>query len=90
MKEATGELSMTAIVVVVLGILAVALPMIIRTVTNTAKHNANCSVAYGCSACDATSRTKKCYYIPDDTTADDGSVVAGTETEISCGCDPDE
>ena len=69
MKEATGELSMTAVVVVVIGILAVALPMIINQVVNTAKRNANCAAAFGCitTTCNENGEgTMQCQYVPED------------------------
>ena len=78
MKEATGELSMTAVVVVVIGILAVALPLIINQVINTMERNANCSAAFGCGDCE--NGIKQCFYVPED--AENAS-----DTEpISCGC----
>ena len=86
MKEATGELSMTAIVVVVLGILAVALPMIINQVVKTAERNANCSAAFGCdvSTCGVDEEgnytgTMTCQYTPDGTAAD-------ASVAIKCPC----
>ena len=49
MKEATGELSMTAIVVVILAVVAAIAPIIIRTVGNTIKMRTVCAAAYGCN-----------------------------------------
>lgn len=85
MKEATGELSMTAIVVVILGIIAVVAPIIIRTVGNTMKMKLACQSAYGCdtgTACtydDTTGRwsgNTKCSYQDEE----------GTEKEVTCNC----
>ena len=84
MKEATGELSMTAVVVVVIGILAVSLPIIIRGVIKTAKHNANCSAAYGCGACNTQTKLKSCYYY------DDEAQGENKEISISCACSSEE
>lgn len=85
MKEATGELSMTAVVVVVIAILAVALPAIINTVTKTMERNANCSAAFGCKTnmCTADSTVMTCYYVPDK------GEKAGDTVEITCPCAKD-
>lgn len=87
MKEATGELSMTAVVVVIIGILAVALPLIINRVVKTMERNANCSAAFGCDTSTCTinddgtaSGTMTCQYVPDDADS-----AEDTET-IVCGC----
>lgn len=90
MKEATGELSMTAIVVVILGLIAVAAPVIINTVTNSLKMKTACQASYGCNTatCDSASTTI-CLYVPDDeknaigkaSTTDPGAY------EISCSCE---
>ncbi len=66
MKEATGELSMTAVVVVVIGVLAVALPVIIRGVVSSARHNANCSASFNCTDSEDSSGMQDCYYCSDD------------------------
>ena len=86
MKEATGELSMTAVVVVIIGILAVALPIIINRVVDTMERNAMCSAAFGCdtSACtineDGTAEgVMTCHYVPEDGGPED-------EETITCGC----
>lgn len=88
MKEATGELSMTAIVVVILAVVAVIAPIIIRTVGSSLKIKAACQASYGCdtNACTKNgSSTTKCYYQPGD-----GDKCAGTSTtegcQITCSC----
>jgi len=87
MKEATGELSMTAVVVVVIGILAVALPLIINSVVNSMERSANCRAAFGCKTnqCTADNRTMECQYVPE---AGEATVdkTTGTAT-IYCPCD---
>lgn len=87
MKEATGELSMTAIVVVIIAILAVVGPVIVRSVGNSIQRRTNCQAAYGCGTC--TNGTRSCSYtndkgteisglICDCKTADDGSSTINT------------
>ena len=85
MKEATGELSMTAVVVVIIGILAVALPIIINQVIKTMERNANCSAAFGCKSnvCDADTTIMTCYYVPEK------GENAGKTVEITCPCSKD-
>lgn len=78
MKEATGELSMTAIVVVILAVLAVVAPIIVRTVGNTMKMRAACQASYGCTTCQ--NGTQTCKYLPDNCT------TASCEEEITCSC----
>ena len=86
MKEATGELSMTAIVVVILALVAVLAPVIINTVGNSLKIKAACQASYGCDTktC-GTSSTTKCYYQPAD-----GEKCAGKSSDdgcqITCSC----
>ena len=76
MKEASGELSMTAIVVVVLGILAAFAPIIIKTVGNSMKMRAACQAAYGCGICNTGTNTRECKYRADD----------DSEKTITCSC----
>ena len=85
MKEATGELSMTAVVVVVIGILAVTLPIIINSVINSMERSANCRAAFGCQTnmCD-TGTVMTCQFIPDDGEGVDATT--GTAA-ITCPCD---
>lgn len=83
MKEATGELSMTAVVVVVIGILAVALPVIINQVTRTMERSANCAAAFACGTCQANG-TMTCQYVPE---PDEGVEVNAQGTApITCDC----
>ena len=86
MKEATGELSMTAVVVVVIGILAVALPLIINTVINNMERSTKCQNAFGCNtttcAADGTG-TMVCKYIDED--ASKNTNADGT-ANVTCEC----
>lgn len=75
MKEATGELSMTAIVVVIIGVIAVAAPPIVRGVINSAGRSAKCQAAFNCDPEAGDNGMYKCYYL------DDGADEA---TEIMC------
>lgn len=81
MKEATGELSMTAIVVVILAVVAVIAPIIVRTVGNSLKMKAACQASYGCdtTACkngDTGGETATCKYRDD----------SGAEQSVTCSC----
>lgn len=52
MKEASGELSMTAIAVVAIAALGVLFTTVIYpSIKNSLKHNQECSAAYGCHDC---------------------------------------
>lgn len=62
MKEATGELSMTAIVVVIIGIIAVAAPPIVRSVINSMSRSANCKAAFNCETT-CTNNMCTCWYL---------------------------
>ncbi len=75
MKEATGELSMTAIVVVIIAILAVIGPIIVRSVGNSIQARVNCQAAYNCEGCVNKKRT--CMYKDD----------KGSEKSVVCSCD---
>ena len=76
---------MTAIVVVILGVVAVVAPIIIKTVGNTMKMKLACQSAYGCNtgtACtyDAANQrwsgTASCKYQDEN----------GTAKDVSCNC----
>ena len=69
MKEATGELSMTAIVVVVIGILAVAMPPLVSAVMDNMERRTLCANAYGC---EGTGKNITCSYTTDEDTCIDG------------------
>lgn len=89
MKEATGELSMTAIVVVILGVIAVAAPIVIRTATNTMKARVACQSAYGCGACEGSTRV--CRYVPDPEDENPaGELISGNEYSITCSCNNED
>lgn len=52
MKEASGELSMTAIAVVAIAAIgALFTTVIYPSIKNSLKHNQECSAAYGCHNC---------------------------------------
>ena len=72
MKEASGELSMTAVAVVIIGIVAVVAPVIIRSVGNSMKMKSNCRAAYACTTAD--NEMYSCKYQDEN----------GTEQTISC------
>ena len=94
MKEATGELSMTAIVVVILGVVAVAAPFVVKTATSTMKMRVACHSAYGCQVCDTATKPRTCRYVPDPKDVAEGTAV-GTEISngeysITCSCDNED
>lgn len=64
MKEATGELSMTAIVVVIIGIIAVAAPPVVKSVINSAGNSAKCMSAYNCKK-NESGNNYTCSYVDD-------------------------
>jgi len=89
MKEATGELSMTAIVVVILGLVAVLAPVIVNTVGNSLKMKAACQASFGCETSNCTSQnTTTCLYIPDDPSNAIGTASASTPGayQVTCSC----
>ena len=63
MKEATGELSMTAIVVVIIGVIAIAAPPIVRSVIESAGRGAKCLAAFNCETED--NKIYSCKYMKD-------------------------
>lgn len=68
MKEASGELSMTAIAVVAIAAIGVLFTTLIYpNIRRSLEHSQNCSVAYGC-VCGPTDQTCSCFY--DDGTTD--------------------
>lgn len=72
MKEASGELSMTAVAVVIIGIVAVIAPMIIRSVGNSMKMKTNCRASYACVV--SGDDIYSCKYVDED----------GNEQNITC------
>lgn len=65
MKEASGELSMTAIAVVAIGAIAVIFTtLIMPQIKKTITRNANCSQAYDCTSPDSNGKAT-CKYLDD-------------------------
>ena len=74
MKDATGELSMTAIAVVAIAAIGVVFTQLVwPTIKKNITRSAHCSEAYGCA--DNGNSTVKCVYMTDD---------SGTTTDIVC------
>ena len=79
MKEASGELSMTAVAVVAIAAVGVLFATVIwPNISSSLKHSQRCSAAYGCTNCASGKCT--CYYESDGT---DGK-TAGTDVPITC------
>ena len=73
MKEASGELSMTAIAVIAIGALAIIFSaVILPRLRNSLNSQTQCSNSFNCQ-CTDTAATCTCNYY-----ADDGSVANGT------------
>jgi hypothetical protein len=74
MKDATGELSMTAIAVVAIAAIGVVFTQLVwPTIKKNITRSAHCSEAYGCTA--GTNGTVNCIYMTDD---------AGSTENIVC------
>ena len=89
MKEASGELSMTAVAVVAIGAVAVIFgTLIYPNLKTTLAHNSACAGAYGCSPGDNNNEQKCKVAAPDGNTdkcADIGASPSGTsECLITC------
>ena len=66
MKEASGELSMTAITVVAIAALAVlATTVIYPAIKRTIDRNLHCGEVVKCDAANAGDKTRTCYYLDD-------------------------
>lgn len=68
MKEASGELSMTAVAVVAIAAVGVLFTTLIwPNIKANIQRTSKCSQAYGCTDCENTSGGKKCtcYYLDD-------------------------
>lgn len=77
MKEASGELSMTAIAIVAIAALGVIFTTLVwPSIKNGLKHNTYCSQAFGCAPCANGAKTSACNYVADD----------GTTQTIQCPC----
>ena len=73
MKDATGELSMTAVAVVAIAAIALVFRTLIWPAIQTSiEKSTYCSSAYGCSSCDE--KICNCYY----------TAKGGTEKAIKC------
>ncbi len=73
MKDATGELSMTAVAVVAIAAIALVFRTLIWPAIQTSiEKSTYCSSAYGCHDCSES--TCECYY----------TATGGTETAITC------
>ena len=89
MKEASGELSMTAVAVVAIAAVGVLFATVIwPNISNGLKHSQACSTAYGCHSC--ASGKCECYYAP--TTDKNGNSTCsagGTANNGNCSitCD---
>ena len=67
MKEASGELSMTAIAAIAIGALALIFStVILPLLRNSLKSQTNCANATGCTNCDANTGMCDCYYYEDE------------------------
>ena len=83
MKDATGELSMTAIAVVAIAAISVLFSTLIwPQIRSNILRSTHCSNVAYCDACEPTDKTCTCYYYADDN-GNDG-VDEGTLTEIQC------
>ena len=73
MKEASGELSMTAVAVVAIAAIGVLFTtLIFPSIKSSLTHSQNCSAAFGCS-CGPTDSTCDCFYMS-----------GSTKTSIEC------
>ena len=78
MKEASGELSMTAVAVVAIAAVGVLFTTVIwPTISKNLKHSQACSAAYGCKS--NGDGTATCH-----TTDDDCSAIGGTGDKGDC------
>ena len=84
MKEATGDLSMTAVAIVAIAAIAAVFTMLIwPQIRNTINVNTICAQAFGCEtdSCNARGDRMQCHYV----VADDPT---GQQTDtIMCPCD---
>lgn len=83
MKDATGELSMTAVAVVAIAAIGVVFTTLIwPQVKSTIFRSSYCSQALYCDASEDGGHTRKCYYCPDDEGA--GAGTCGNLQSITC------
>ena len=84
MKEATGELSMTAIAVVaIVAIGALFTVFVYPSLKASLKNKTYCSTAFNCGECSGGSM--KCSYYDED-----GNAKTAENDKISCSCDSDD
>lgn len=77
MKEASGELSMTAVAIIAIAAVGVVFTTLVwPSIKNTIQRQTYCSGAYGCTACEDNKRT--CSYVDNKGIEHD---------DLSCGCD---
>ena len=80
MKEASGELSMTAIAVVAIAAIGVVFTtMVWPAIQNGIRRQTYCSAAFGCT-CPPTGRWCDCFFVP----SDQADAVAGATRAIQC------
>lgn len=64
MKEASGELSMTAVAAIAIGAIAVIFTtLILPSLRTNITRNAQCAQAYNCTAPTGTDKFAQCYYL---------------------------
>lgn len=84
MKDATGELSMTAIAVVAIAAIGVVFTTLIWPgIKSTILRSQHCSQAIRCDAPDPNSNTQTCYYLEEITDAT-GNVTSAPERAVTC------
>ena len=91
MKEASGELSMTAVAVVAIGALvAIFTTLILPSIKTSLAHNTACSNAYACKASTTNSNEQTCTVAaPDGDSKNCGDIGAVAEGTVQCSivCD---
>jgi hypothetical protein len=82
MKEASGELSMTAVAVVAIAAIGVVFTTLIwPSIKANIQRSTYCSQSFSCGTCSANGQAK-CKYCPNS----NGSVSCGDPQEIDCPC----
>lgn len=67
MKDATGELSMTAVAVVAIAAISVLFSTLIwPSIRGSILRQTHCAAAYGCNQCDSSAGTCECRYTDSD------------------------
>ncbi len=84
MKDATGELSMTAVAVVAIAAIGVVFTTIIwPNIRTNILRSTYCTQAFGCSADGASNGMKNCFYCKDSVGSGDTATCGETST-IQC------